>query len=42
VEALRAASVRAYSIGASYDLSGWVLAGACERVSRGQPVNVGA
>jgi hypothetical protein len=34
VAALRASSIRAYSIGSSYGLSGWVLAGACERVTR--------
>lgn len=40
VEALRAASVRAYSIGSSYGLSGWILAGSCERVSHGEPAKV--
>ncbi len=32
--ALKSAGVRAYSIGSSYGLSGWVLAGGCERVLR--------
>jgi hypothetical protein len=40
IEALKAASVRAYVIGSSYGLSGWVLAGKCERVPRGQPATV--
>lgn len=34
VAALKAASVRAYSIDSSYGMSGWVLAGNCERLSR--------
>lgn len=40
VEALKAASVRGYSISSSYGLSGWILAGACERVSRREPARV--
>lgn len=32
--ALKAASVRAYLISSSYGLSGWVLAGGCERVPK--------
>jgi hypothetical protein len=40
VEALKATSVRAYSIGSSYGLSRWVLAGSCERVSRSEAARV--
>ena len=40
VAALKAAPVRAYEIGSSYGLSGWVLAGSCERVSRPEPARV--
>jgi hypothetical protein len=38
--ALKAASVRAFSIGSSYGLSGWVLAASCERVTRGEAAKV--
>lgn len=38
VQMLRAGSVRAYSISSSYGLSGWVLAGAAERLPRPVPV----
>jgi len=41
IEALKASAVRAYAIGSSYGLSGWVLAGSCERVARGEPARVG-
>jgi hypothetical protein len=41
VETLNAASARAYSIGSSYGLSGWVFAGSCERVSRSEPARLG-
>jgi hypothetical protein len=34
---LSARSVRAYSISSSYGLSGWVLAGSCERRARQAP-----
>jgi hypothetical protein len=34
VDALNAASARAYVIQSSYGLSGWVVAGGCDRVSR--------
>jgi hypothetical protein len=40
LEALRAAAVRAYSIGSSFGLSGWVLAGSCERKSRRERATV--
>ena len=40
VVALKAASVRGYSISSSYGLSGWVLAGACERVVRGEAATI--
>ena len=40
VTKLKAASVRAYSIGSSYGMSGWVLAGSCELVSRDGPAQV--
>lgn len=40
VDALKAASIRAYSIASSYGLSGWVLASACARVSRSEPATV--
>jgi hypothetical protein len=40
VEALRTASVRAFSIGSSYGLSGWVLAGSCEAVSRAEAARI--
>jgi len=40
VESLKASSVRAYAIGSSYGLSGWVFAGSCERVSRGEATRV--
>ncbi len=40
VKALQAASVRAYSISSSYGLSGWILAGACERISRSERARV--
>lgn len=40
VAALRAASVRAYTISSSYGLSGWVLATACDRVPRDAPARV--
>jgi hypothetical protein len=36
IEALKVSAVRAYAIGSSYGLSGWVLAGSCERVARGE------
>ena len=41
VAALKASSVRAYSIGSSCGLSGWVLAGSSERVSREAPAKIG-
>lgn len=41
VAALKASSVHAYEIGSSYGMSGWVLAGSCERVSRDRPAKVG-
>lgn len=41
VAALKAASVRAYEIQGSYGMSGWVLAGSCERVPRGEAGKVG-
>jgi hypothetical protein len=37
---LQAQSARAYSIGSSYGLSGWVLAGSCERLVRSEPARV--
>src|SRR5262245_26150291 len=40
VEALRAASVQAHLVRSSYGLSGWILAGSCDRVSRGEPARV--
>lgn len=40
VDLLGASSVRAFSIGSSYGLSGWVLANSCERVSRSEPATV--
>lgn len=40
VEALRAGSIRAFTIGSSYGLSGWVLASSCELVSRPDSANV--
>ena len=40
VKALKASSVRAYTVSSSYGLSGWVLAGACERVTRGQRAKI--
>ncbi len=40
IEALKASGVRAYAIGSSYGLSGWVLAHSCERVSRGEAARV--
>jgi hypothetical protein len=40
VEALKASSVRAYTIDSSCGLSGWVLAGACERLSRDEAARV--
>lgn len=40
VEALRTSSVRGYEIQGSYGMSGWVLAGACDRVTRGEPARV--
>lgn len=41
-EALKSASVRAYLIGSSYGLSGWVLAGSCQRVRRDGRENLAA
>jgi hypothetical protein len=41
VSALISGSVRGYSISSSYGLSGWVLAGSCERLSRGKRAMVG-
>lgn len=38
---LRDRGVRGYEISGSYGLSGWVLAGRCERVSRTRPAHVG-
>jgi hypothetical protein len=40
VDALKSSAVRAYTIGSSYGLSGWVFAGSCERVSRGEAARV--
>ena len=40
VAALRAAGVRGYEISASYGMSGWVLAGSCERLRRDEAVRV--
>jgi hypothetical protein len=40
VRALTSTSVRAYSIGSSYGLSGWILAGSCERVCRSEAAKV--
>jgi len=37
---LKGSSVRAYTIGSSYGLSGWVLAGSCERVRRSEQASV--
>ena len=37
VKGLKEASVRAV---ASFGLSGWVLAGSCERVTRGEPIKI--
>ena len=39
-ETLKASAVRAYEISSSYGLSGWVLAGACDRVPRVEPAKV--
>ncbi len=39
-KALKAASVRAYSISSSYGLSGWVLARVCERLARSEAARV--
>jgi hypothetical protein len=41
IDALRASSVRAYAISSSYGLWGWVLAGACDRVTREKPATIG-
>ncbi len=41
IRLMQAASVRAYAIGSSYGLSGWVLAGSSERVARSAPIVVG-
>jgi hypothetical protein len=40
IKQLRASSVRAYIVGSSFGLSGWVLAGSCDRVVRGEPARV--
>jgi hypothetical protein len=40
IERMKASAVRAYTIGSSYGLSGWVFAGSCERVSRGEAARV--
>ncbi|HVS71934.1 MAG TPA: hypothetical protein VHQ47_11820 [Phycisphaerae bacterium] len=40
IEKLKAAGVRAYVIESSYGLSGWVLAGSCKRVARGEAARV--
>jgi hypothetical protein len=40
VNALKASAVRAYTISSSHGLSGWVLAGSCERVSRSEAARV--
>ena len=40
VAALKAKSVRAYEVQGSYGMSGWVLAGRCERVSRPEAARV--
>jgi len=41
VQQLRAASTRAYLVLASAGLSGWVLAGGCERIARTERARVG-
>jgi hypothetical protein len=40
IDLLKGSSVRAYTVGSSFGLSGWVLAGSCERVARREPVKV--
>ncbi|HEV2295506.1 MAG TPA: hypothetical protein VGR35_16775 [Tepidisphaeraceae bacterium] len=40
IKTLRSQSVRAFTIGSSYGLSGWVLAGSYERQKRDEPARV--
>ena len=40
VAALRTSSIRAYQVQGSSGMSGWVLAGACDCVARGEPARV--
>jgi len=40
IESLQKASVRAYVVGSSYGLSGWILAGGCTQVSRDEAAQV--
>lgn len=41
IAAPRAASMRAYDVGASFGLSGWVIALGCDHVPRDEPATVG-